>query len=411
MISTLAAALLIMPGASCCHDAEHWREQLPLEAKIAVNRVDQTAQPTQEEKALAQHRKEVASDVELGKKYSEEIEKELKLSENVAATERLQRIGAEMAAIANANNVTVLWGDSRLSEFQYSFKLVKGDDVNAFSIPGGFIYFYEGLLEFTESDDELAAVIGHEISHASFRHLATMRRQASRFDWVQLPLLIIAALSRSPDAVNALQAGSLAMQGISSGWSVQAEVAADFGGIQYMQKSRYNPVGALTFMERLQYRDRFMPKINWGIYQTHPLSDERAKFIGQKLNELQIPIRRSQTTTSLAASAIPQDDGSVLVNFGKTKIFTFRGPDAGQRALEAVVKLNEFFDSVPDMFEIGMESRRLTGRGRTLFRVEPEDAEPFEGNIELAVQEAATNMRKAVFDLAYRMWQAPIQRN
>lgn len=408
MLATFAATILFNPTHTCCSSGEHWRESLPIEAIVAVDRVDQSEK---ERKAQEQHRKDVESDIELGKKYSVEVDKELKLSENVALSDRLQRIGAEMSKIANETSVTVLWGDSRKNNFPYTFKLVKGDDVNAFSIPGGYIYFYEGLLNFTESDDELAAVVGHEISHASFRHLATLRKESSKFDWIQLPLLIIAALSRSPDAMNALQAGTLAMQGIASGWSVQAEVAADFGGLQYMKLSRYNPVGALTFMERLQYRDRFMPKINWGIYQTHPLSDERAKFIGQKLNELGIPIKRSQTTTSLSASAVPQDDGTVAVSFGKTKIFTFGGPDAGQRAIEAVSKLNEFFDSVPDMFEVGMESRRLTGRGRTLFHVEVDDAGPWDGNIDLAIQDAATALRKAVFDLGYRMWQAPIQRN
>ncbi len=396
------------PLCTSCGDADHWRDHLPEGAVAAINRVDQGEK---QRKAQEQHEKDVKSDIELGKKYSAEVDKELKLSENTAAIERLERIGKELGDIANEHAVQVSWGDARHSEFQYSFKLVKGDDVNAFSIPGGYIYFYEGLLDFAESDDELAGVVAHEISHASFRHLATLRKESSKFDWVQLPLLIIAALSRSPDAVNALQAGNLAMQGLASGWSVKAEVAADYGGLQYLKLSKYNPVGALTFMERLQYRDRFQPKIDWGIYQTHPLSEERAKFILGKLKEMNVPVKRSQTTTSLSAKAIPQDDGSVNVFFGKTKIFSFRGPDSGARSLEAVERLNEFFDSVPDMFEVGMESSRLTGRGRTLFRVEQSDTEIFDNSMELTLQDAATNIRKAVFDLAYRMWQAPIQRD
>ena len=409
MLSSIVASITLMnPLCTSCGELDHWREHLPEEAAAAIYRVDQDEK---QRKAAEQHDKDVKSDIELGKKYSAEVDKELKLSENTTAIERLERVGKELADIANEHAVQVSWGDARHSEFPYSFKLVKGDDVNAFSIPGGYIYFYEGLLDFAESDDELAGVIAHEISHASFRHLATLRKESSKFDWVQLPLLIIAALSRSPDAVNALQAGSLAMQGIASGWSVKAEVAADFGGLQYLKLSKYNPVGALTFMERLQYRDRFQPKIDWGIYQTHPLSEERAKFILGKLKEMNVPIKRSQTTTSLAAKAVPQDDGSVDVLFGKTKIFNFRGPDSGARSLDAVERLNEFFDSVPDMFEVGMESARLTGRGRTLFRVEQPDTETFNNSTELTLQDAATNIRKAVFDLAYRMWQAPIQRD
>lgn len=403
---TLASLTLASACAwHACGHPEEWRAELPPEVQAAVQRVDQADEKAK--KAKEQHERDIKNDIEMGRKYVEEIEKELKLSTDDVATQRLQRIGAEMARIANDNAVTVLWGDPRKSVFPYSFKLVKGEDVNAFSIPGGYIYFYEGLLNFAESDDELAAVIGHEISHAAFRHIATLRKESSKFDWVQLPLLVIAALSRSPDAINALTAGQLAMQGMQSGWSVQAEVASDFGGLQYMRMSKYNPVGTLTFMERLQYRDRYLPKINWGIYQTHPLSDERAQFILRKLNEWQVPIRRSQTTTSLAASAEPLDDGSVALLFGKATLFTFRGPDAGERAQNAVDRVNAFFDAVPELFELGMDGTSLTGRGRILFTVEPDDLPNAEADLGRLVQDAAQSTRKALYDLAYRLWKVP----
>ena len=139
---------------TCC--AEDWRTDLPPYVQEIVARVDRqdeaAAKQTQDEEAkkVARHQADLKADIEMGRKYADEIAKDpkMKVSTNAEMIARVQRIGAEFAQIANENQVEVSWGDPRLNPFQYEFRVLQGDDVNAFSIQGGFIYFYEGLLKY-----------------------------------------------------------------------------------------------------------------------------------------------------------------------------------------------------------------------------------------------------------------------
>lgn len=382
---------------------------LPPDLREVVARVEAQdgETPPVETKPLSKdeerHQQDIQSDIEKGKKIVEEIDKEVKASENEEMKARLSAISGEMAEIATASKFEVIWGDKRYANFPYEFKLIQGDDVNAFSLPGGTIYVYEGLMRFAESDDEIAAVMAHEISHAAFRHMATLEKEYNRLQLMNIPILVAAAMSRDSKAMGALMASQYATQGLVSGWTVQAETSADYGAIQMMAKSRYNPVGMLTFMERLAFRDKFAPNIEWGIYRTHPPSKERANFIIRTLGEYKIPIRRSAVTLTFSARSIPMPEGHFELWFGKEKIHDFRGPEAKERAAKAVLKLNEFLDSVPQMFQVGTSGASVMGRNRELFTIAEDDV--IEGQrLENVADGVAASMKRVVFDLSFRLW-------
>src|SRR5579862_6614674 len=137
-----------------------------------------TSQLSKEEE---QHQKELDNDIAVGKRaIVEEVDKTEKPSDNKEYQARVDRIGQEIAAIARITPVEVYWGDKRLNKFNYTFKVLKGDDPNAFTLPGGFVFVYEGLVKYAESDDELAAVLAHEISHAEQRHYAQLSKEQSK---------------------------------------------------------------------------------------------------------------------------------------------------------------------------------------------------------------------------------------
>src|SRR5690348_11954365 len=75
------------------------------------------------------HQKEIDGDVELGKKVSAEVDKAEKLSDNKEYNERIQRIGSEIASIANATRAKVSWGDKQFTPLNYTFKVIQGTDV------------------------------------------------------------------------------------------------------------------------------------------------------------------------------------------------------------------------------------------------------------------------------------------
>ncbi|MFM9872143.1 MAG: M48 family metalloprotease [Fimbriimonadaceae bacterium] len=398
MLSLLAAAIL---SSSNSHAPNHRSIDEIVEAawQDSAQEKSKTISPEDEKR----HQDDIEKDKKIGKEAVIEIDKQLKPSKDENATARLKAIGAEMAEIANANSVSVMWGDQRHNQFDYDFKLVEGDDVNAFSLPGGTIYFYEGLMKFAESDDEVAGVVAHEISHASFRHLDALRREQSKFDLAQLPILIAAALGGGRDAMNALIAVQLVGAGVSSGWSVKAETAADYGGLQYMKLSRYNAVGLLTFMERLGYRERLSPQIDWGIYRTHPPTSERANFIIRSMNEFGIPIKRSLSTTSLSARSIPAPDGSFGVWFGDYEIAVYRGETAKDRGAKSVIRINAFLDSVPQMFQLSTNGDEIMGNGRSLIDFNPEDIAP-DQTLAKERDDALVSLRRIISELNMRLW-------
>ncbi|MCX7799682.1 MAG: M48 family metalloprotease [Fimbriimonadales bacterium] len=369
---------------------------------VPAARADQAAQARRDA-----HAEDLARDVELGRRYAAEVEKQYRVSKNSEYQERVQRIGSELAAIANSLQPRVLWGDPRKNAFEYTFKVLEGKDVNAFSLPGGFIYVYEGLIEYAESDDELAGVLAHEIAHAAFRHLATLQREQSRLQAITLPMILVAIFSGGQATGDLMMLGQLVGLAAGSGWSQQAEQAADDGGLQYMLKSRYNPVGILTFMERLAVDERNRPKIDWGIYRTHPPSRDRAMELAAKIRAAGVPIERSKVTRTFRALAEPgKAQGSVEIRFNGSRIATLAGPDALARAEKACSKLNAFFDRVPELFQVSArEDGRVVGLGKELFRITADDASLAGQSVEDAAFASVQAIKRSLYFLSYRIWE------
>lgn len=368
---TLLAFTLLSPGATV---SEPVRTHSPWECGGHCDHAAGAPEAIQAKVAEAwhsiepdpKHLRDIQADIELGQKVAAEIDKELKPSDNPEHQERVERIGQELARIANLSTVNVTYGDQRLNPFPYRFRVFKDKDVNAFSLPGGFIYITDSLVEFCESDHELAGVIGHEIAHAAFRHYRAMQRDTQRLNNIVLPATILGILVGGSAAPNIAMGGMLTTQAFQSSWSQDAERSADYGGVQYMILSeRWNPVGMLTFIERLGKRQRLMNSIDWGIYRTHPPSRERAIAITAHLEQKAIPIRRSKVTTSYRTLAVPAEKG-IEIQFGGKTLLTLYGPDAAARAEQAARLANETFDQVPQPFQI-----TSNGFGQILFNGNP----------------------------------------
>lgn len=388
------AAIALLFSVAVSHDA-------PLPAQPA-------SEPPRAQTKDPRHAADLKHDAEQGATFAKQVLEQYKVSENAEMKERVQRIGNELARIANEYQVVVTWGDPRLNPFEYTFTVLQGDDVNAFALPGGHIFLFEGLVEFAESDDELAGVIAHEIAHASFRHIAAIQREQGRMSLVTLPLILAAIFAGGSEGATIATGISLVNQAFLSGWSVQAEESADYGGLQYMMRSPYNPVGLLTFMERLAYRERFGPRVDWGIYRTHPPTRERAQSLVTRLKQYNIPIRRSEVTRSLRARVEIAENGKLDLWFGATKLHSFAGSEAIQRADAAEKAVTAFFDRTPELFEVRLRDRTMvTGAGRKLFEVTADDLENTESTVEDLAQRAFTATQRAVYDAAYRVWRLP----
>lgn len=371
--------------------------------------VERAWQEAAENNALQQkrHNDDLAKDRETGQKYATQVDKELKPSEDKEATARVERIGAEIAAIANEGSVVTTWGDARFNPFEYRFKLVQDKDINAFSLPGGYIYVYDGLVKSSESDDELAGVLAHEVAHAALRHVATLQREQSRMQSVQIPLVLLAILTGGATAaMNTLQVSSLVGTAVGSGWSVKAEQAADYGGFQYLLKSKYDPTGMLTFMERLAQAEQRKPLgFDLGIYRTHPPSQERAESLMRYMRESNIPIRRSRVAASCRVDVKPHEDGTVRLAFRDKTLIAFSGPDALVRADQSAERMNAYFDSEPELYELQMNPEgRILGRRQPLIELSHDDAVAAKTSVAALTEDTARNVKRAMASLSYRVW-------
>jgi hypothetical protein len=251
----------------------------------------------------------------------------------------------------------------------------------------------------------LAGVLGHETSHAAFRHVATLQSRASKMEAFELPMILMAILTHSAAGAAVLTGTQLSETAITNGWSQQAEQAADYGGFQILTKSHFNPTGMLTFMERLHAEEQKEPQINWGIFTTHPPTRERADDVMAWLNEAGIPIQRSRVTTSFRTILKPGDKGDVEAWFADRMLYTFTGPNAETRAEQAAPRIDAFMDQVPEMFDVTTSNDgTILGKGKPLFQVTQGDADAAGMKLPDAEQHAASSVKRSLSILGYRIW-------
>jgi len=158
--------------------------------------------------------------------------------------------------------------------------LVRDASVNAFALPGGFVGVHLGLIAITATRDELASVLAHEMSHITQRHIARSISGDSKRSLVSLAALVVGLLaasrSRSPDAINAVVAGTQAgaIQG-QLNFSREVEREADRVGFQVMTSAGYAPGGMASMFEKMDVSMRLNDFGGFPYLRTHPLTVER----------------------------------------------------------------------------------------------------------------------------------------
>jgi len=186
----------------------------------------------------------------MGISMSKQIEKEYTVLKDPQLEKRLYAITERLIKVQDRSDIV------------YHFEILDEDDINAFTVPGGYVYVFKGLLDFTENDDELAYVIGHEMGHNSAKH-AVKKIQAAL--GAQL-LLLASTQTNSPGFTRGME---LAMASIFSEYSQQDEFQADELGIEYAERAGYDPAKAVDFLERLQNRkNKKLRPITY--FKTHP---------------------------------------------------------------------------------------------------------------------------------------------
>ena len=248
-------------------------------------------------------------EIKIGREAHEEMLKSgMKLISDPAMLSRVTTIGARLANVANKTVIPATYGTENRTPYTYRFHIVDDKDVNAFALPGGWLYVNKGLLDYVQSDDELAGVLAHEVIHAAHHHILKLQKEQDKLN-TQLAIGAIAAIfAKVPvaDTGNLITGIQLVALQKVNGYSQQAERDADGAGFELTRLAGFNPVGALTFMERLARDQRNRPEVDLGIFRTHPPEKQRVASLKSKLDLAAIPINRRQTTNQLRLSSARQ---------------------------------------------------------------------------------------------------------
>lgn len=213
-------------------------------------------------------------EVNIGKNVARQVEKEYELVINPLVVERIDKIARKIIAVAERRDIEFYVRTIKAKEEEKE----DGADINAFSLPGGYVYLYDGLVDFADNDDQLACVIAHEIGHIVAKH--GIKRLQAQMGYTLLALASMgvgdAELARGVNAafVSALVA-----------YSQEDEFLADKLGIRYAQRAGYNPRAMIEFLQKLKDKQRKDPLRAKSIFRTHPYFSEREVAIKKQLGE------------------------------------------------------------------------------------------------------------------------------
>lgn len=154
---------------------------------------------------------------------------------------------------------------------RYFFKVVDSSEVNAFALPGGYIYVTRGLLAMINSEAELAGVLGHEIGHVTNHHGA---KQILRQVGAQI-LSIGGAIANPKNAGQWLMISTSLFNTINLGYGREAELESDAHGLMMAQKAGYNPRGVVEFLSNLRQQEILTGQVYHSFQATHPETKER----------------------------------------------------------------------------------------------------------------------------------------
>jgi beta-barrel assembly-enhancing protease len=219
----------------------------------------------------------IDGDIRLGEQLSKEVETEMTILRLSALTQLVNNVGARLREASP-------YPAFRL--FPYTFHVVDSPEVNAFALPGGPVYVNSGLIELCDTEDQLAAVLAHEMSHVAARHATEMLTTENITQ-----LALIAAVSVVPVPIP-----PIAWEGTKLGYvlgllkySRGKESEADHLGLEVMNAAGYDPTEMAIVFRKLSEQQRSLPSVVERFFSTHPLSEDRMRDAERRAASLPRP--------------------------------------------------------------------------------------------------------------------------
>jgi predicted Zn-dependent protease len=211
-------------------------------------------------------------EVQLGRQNAEQVNAHLPLVRDPAAVDYVQQLGLTIART------------TARADLDWRFFVVDSREVNAFALPGGFVYVNRGLIERAQQLDELAGVLGHEIGHVVRRHsVQQLEKQTGANVAVGLGCTLT-RLCNSDVARAAIQVGGAALF---ARYSRKDEAEADSEAVMTVTKAGIDPRGIPTLFRRLLEERRTSPLRIEAFFASHPLEEDRIRATEREIAALE----------------------------------------------------------------------------------------------------------------------------
>jgi predicted Zn-dependent protease len=211
-----------------------------------------------------------SEEIQLGRQYAAEINRQLPIVDDPAVNRYISLVGDRIASNGRRN-------------IGYTFYVVNTDAVNAFALPGGFVYINRGLIEQTSNLSELAGVLAHEIAHVEERHSV---KQIERVQRANLGGALASILLGGAGGGLAQAGINVAGTAILAGYSREAESEADSLAVVLLVESGIDPTGLVTFFKHLLTEHERQPSLFEQWFSTHPLTENRISTTRAEIAEL-----------------------------------------------------------------------------------------------------------------------------
>jgi len=215
-----------------------------------------------------------AQEIALGRSADAEVRKQYSVYQNPALQSYVNGVGQALASRSHRSNLN------------YHFTVVDSPEINAFALPGGYVYITRGIMAYLNSEAEMAAVLGHEIGHVTARHGVRQQSaaQATGLGITLASIFVPELNSRAGQDLSNLLGGALL-----SGYGRDHELESDRLGAQYLARTEYDPqamirvVGVLknqeTFDAEIAKQEGREPRRYHGTFATHPDNDTRLQQV------------------------------------------------------------------------------------------------------------------------------------
>ena len=339
-----------------------------------------------------------ADETKFGAQIAKQIETHYRIVTDPSQADRVTAVGNAVAKVVERQDLT------------YHFQIVQSPGVNSFAVPGGWVYVTEGMMQFVRTDDELAAVLAHELTHINHRDYYIEQDRQAHLTPAMWVALAVSILAQSPGPFLAAEYG---IQGSMTTYHQDLERNADLTGVLYLTKTSYTPVAMLTLLEHLAQTDQLSGQtaVN-GSVQDHPETNVRVSYVRSDLQQLGIPIVRRVAEGYLRISldpAVAAGAQPVTIRVDGRPILTLGAVVGGQlpiqRAQAIADQMNAFFNSDPAPYDVRVSNllgtTSVIGAQTILYRVAPEDASYAHQGAEALAGAVRTQLAQAIDNAPY----------